>query len=257
MLQIAAFCDKIQVQGSNKESHLKKTIGILGGMGPAAAVHMFDLIIKLTKAGTDQEHIPVIIVSNPEVPDRTAAILHGGPSPLPLLVEGAKKLESAGAGLIIMPCNTAHYYYDKIIPHINIPFLHLQREAIRYIIREKKDLKRFGLTATTGTIETGLYQGLFDEAGLALITPGRDEREKIMESIYGEKGLKSGFTEEPHRLLIEVIEYLKARGAEAIVAGCSEISFALNAEELGLPVIDPVTLTVKAAIKEAGYEIKE
>lgn len=235
---------------------MKKTIGILGGMGPAAAVHMFDLIIKLTKAETDQEHIPVIIVSNPEVPDRTEAILSGGPSPLPLLVEGAKKLENAGADLIVMPCNTAHYFYDEIITHINIPFIHLQGEAIRYIKREKKDLNRFGLLATTGTIETGLYQGLFDGAGLGLITPVPENREKIMESIYGEKGLKAGYEEEPHRLLLDVIDHLKARGAEAIIAGCSEISFALEAEELGLPVIDPVTLTVKAAIKESGYEIK-
>lgn len=235
---------------------MKKTIGILGGMGPAAAVHMFDLVIKLTKAETDQDHIPVIVVSNPEVPDRTASILSGGPSSLPLLVEGAKKLENAGAGLIIMACNTAHYYYDEIMPHINIPFIHLQKEAIRYIKREKKELNRFGLLATVGTIETGLYQELFDKEGLGLITPDRNGREKIMESTYGVKGLKAGFKEEPRRLLLEVINHLSDRGAEAIIAGCSEISFALKAEEKGLPVIDPVTLTVKAAIKQAGYEIK-
>ena len=236
---------------------MKKTIGILGGMGPAAAVHMFDLVIKLTKAETDQEHIPVIVVSNPEVPDRTSAILSGGPSPLPLLVDGARKMENAGAGLIIMACNTAYYYYDEIMPHINIPFIHLQKEALRYIKREKKNLTHFGLLATTGSIETGLYQELFDKEGLGLITPDRNGREKIMESIYGEKGLKVNFTEEPRRLLLDVIEHLKERGAEAIIAGCSEISFALKAEELGLPVIDPVTLTVKAAIKEAGCEIKK
>lgn len=236
---------------------MKQTIGILGGMGPDATVNMFNLIIRFTKAGTDQEHIPVIIVSDPKVPDRSAAILSGGPSPLPMLAEGAKKLEDAGADLIVMPCNTAHYYYDEIIKHINVPFLHLQRETIRYIKNMKRGLASFGLLATTGTIETGLYQGLFDEEGLKLITPDRKGRAKIMESIYGEKGLKAGFTEEPRRLLLEVIEHLKGQGAESIIAGCSEISFALKAEELGLPVIDPIAITVKAAILEVGYELKE
>ena len=64
-----------------------KTIGILGGMGPEATVYLFELIVKMTDADKDQEHIPVIIYNNPKIPHRTDAILGGGTSPLPFLIE--------------------------------------------------------------------------------------------------------------------------------------------------------------------------
>lgn len=237
---------------------MRQTIGILGGMGPEATVHMFNLIVKYTKAGTDQDHIPIIVFNNPKIPDRTTAILHGGPSPLPALVEGAKLLEKAGAGLIVMPCHTAHYFYNEIIPHIHIPFLHLQRETLRFAEQEPGNVKRFGLIATTGTIKTGLFQAAFNESkkGLEIITPGSGDQEIMMAAMYGEKGIKRGFKEEPRELLLKVIAHLKEQEVEAIIAGCTETSLVLRETELRLPVIDPLTITAKAAILKAGYRIK-
>lgn len=251
----AAFYDKPR----RTENKMNQTIGILGGMGPEATVHMFNLIVKYTKADTDQEHIPIIIFNNPKIPDRTTAILHGGPSPLPALVEGAKLLEKAGADLIVMPCHTAHYYYNEIIPHIHIPFLHLQRETLRCVERLPGNIKRFGLIATTGTIKMGLFQAVFNESkkGLEIITPGSEDREIMMAAMYGEKGIKRGFKEEPRDLLLKVISHLKEQKAEAIIAGCTEISLVLSESELQLPVIDPLIITAKAAILKAGYKVKE
>jgi aspartate racemase len=236
---------------------MSRTIGILGGMGPEATVRMFNLIVKLTKVEKDQDHIPIIIINNPKVPDRTVAIIDEGPSPLPMLVEGAKKLERAGANLIVMPCHTAHYYYDEITKNINIPFLHLQKETRHYVELRYSNLGRFGLLATTGMLETGLFQTIFHQKGLEIIVPGEKEQGIVMTAIYGEKGIKRGFKKEPRQVLIQVINQLKEQKVGAIIAGCTEISLVLNARELQLSVIDPLKIIAAAAILKAGYELKK
>lgn len=237
---------------------MSQTIGILGGMGPEATVHMFNLIVKYTKADIDQEHIPIIVFDNPKIPDRTAAILHGGPSPLPALVEAAKLLEKAGADLIVMPCHTAHYYYNEIIPHIHIPFLHLQRETLRFLEQQPGNFKRFGLIASTGAIRMGIFQAIFNEnkKGLEIIAPGSEDQQLLMTAIYGEKGIKRGFKEEPRELILKVIAHLKEMEVQAIIAGCSETPLVLKESEFQIPVIDPLIITAKAAILKAGYKLK-
>ncbi len=235
---------------------MSQTIGILGGMGPEATVRMFKLIVKLTKAEKDQDHIPIIIFNNPKVPDRTAAIIDEGPSPLPMLIEGAKKLEEAGANFIIMPCHTAHYHYDEIIQHISIPFLHLQEETRHYVEWRYSHLTQFGLLATTGTVKTDLFQTTFHQKGLEIIVPGEKEQEMVMIAVYGEKGIKRGFKKEPRQLLMHVIKQLKEQKVEAVIAGCTEVSLVLNAEEHQLSVIDPLKIIAAAAILKAGYELK-
>lgn len=235
---------------------MSQTIGILGGMGPEATIRMFNLIVKLTKAEKDQEHIPVVIFNNPKIPDRTLAIIEEGPSPLPTLIEGAKLLENTGASFIIMPCHTAHYYYKEIIKHISIPFLHLQEETGRYLEQKFGDLKRFGLLATTGTVKTGLFQTILNERGLEVIVPETACQETLMTSIYGKKGIKCGFKKYPRELVQKVIVHLRERDVEAIIAGCTDISLVLNREELHLPVIDPLKIIAEVAIQKSGYKKK-
>jgi aspartate racemase len=235
---------------------VSQTIGILGGMGPEATVRMFNLIVKLTKAEKDQDHIPIIIFNNPQIPDRTAAIIDEGPSPLPMLIEGAKKLEAAGANFIIMPCHTAHYHYDEIIQHISIPFLHLQEETRHYVEWRYRDLTRFGLLASTGTVETDLFQTIFHQKELEIIVPGEKEQDMVMTAVYGERGIKRGFKKEPRQLLMHVINQLKEQKVEAVIAGCTEVSLVLDVQELQLSVIDPLKIIAAAAILKAGYELK-
>jgi aspartate racemase len=250
------FYDKIYIYLTKGEV-LSQTIGILGGMGPEAAVRLFNHIVKLTKAEKDQDHIPIIIINNPKIPDRTAAIIDEGPSPLPMLVEGAKKLEKAGANLIIMPCHTAHYHYDEIIKTINIPFLHLQKETRHYVELRYSHITRFGLLATTGMVESGLFQTIFQQKGLEIIVPDEKEQGIVMTAIYGEQGIKRGFKKEPRQLLIQVINQLKEQKVGAVIAGCTELSLVLNARELQLSVIDPLKIIAAAAILKAGYELKK
>lgn len=235
---------------------MSQTIGILGGMGPEATVRMFNLIVKLTKAEKDQDHIPIIIFNNPQIPDRTAAIIDEGPSPLPMLIEGAKTLETAGANFIIMPCHTAHYHYDEIIQHISIPFLHLQEETRHYVEWRYRDLKRFGLLASTGTVETDLFQTIFHQKELEIIVPGEKEQDMVMTAVYGERGIKRGFKKEPRQLLMHVINQLKEQKVEAVIAGCTEVSLVLDVQELQLSVIDPLKIIAAASILKSGYELK-
>ena len=106
---------------------MTKTVGIIGGMGPAATCDLMEKIIALTKAARDQDHLHVLTDVNTAIPDRTAAILHGGPDPVPEMRKSARRLVSAGAELLLMPCNTAHYFYDDLAASVPVPVLHMPR----------------------------------------------------------------------------------------------------------------------------------
>ena len=143
---------------------MKNTIGIVGGMGPLATCDLFRKIIEVTEAGSDQEHVRVVIDSNTEIPDRTAAILAGGKDPVPELRKSASHLVSIGADLLIMPCNTAHYFYDQVAPTVGVPFLHMIRETAACLKRQ--GVGTVGLLATDGTVQSGVYHAAFEEAGI-------------------------------------------------------------------------------------------
>lgn len=235
---------------------MKKTIGILGGMGPKATVYLFDLITRFTRAEKDGSHIPVIIFSNPQIPDRTEAIIHNGPSPLPFLIEGARFLEKAGASFIIMPCITAHFYYPDIIKKIKIPFIHLLEETALYVERHNRELQRLGLMATTGTVETRIFQNHLGKIGKEIVIPDEKNQVKVMKSIYGSEGIKAGFTRKPKKILLEVVSHLsEEKGSQAVIAGCTEIPLALKQGDLTIPLIDPLKIIALAAIKEADGEL--
>ena len=232
----------------------KKTIGILGGMGPEATVRLFDLIVQQTRAEKDSDHIPVIIMNCPEIPDRTAAITGRGESPLPHLIQAAKILERAGADFIAMPCVTAHHYYGDITQEIHIPFIHMIQETAHYIIKEMPEWKCLGLLATSGTLETGLFQRALGNKKFQIFTPDSAQQRQVMEAIYGKQGIKAGFKDKPREILSLVAVQLKQSGARALIAGCTEI--ALVIEELGsdLPVINPLRILASVAIQAVGCQ---
>jgi len=236
---------------------MKKTIGILGGMGPEATAYFFELIIKNTQAEKDQEQIPVIIYNNPKVPPRTDAILKKGPSPLPLLLEGVRILSQAGADFIVMPCVTAHYYYHDIVRQEKIPFLNLLEETLSHVKKNLPALTRVGLVASTGTLHSRLFHETFTKEGIEVIDPSKDEQEQVMEAIFGKQGIKAGFTSGPAQKIIQDIsEKLIRRGAEGVIAGCTEVPLVLKQEDLPVPLIEPLRIMALRSVKEAGYKIK-
>lgn len=227
------------------------TIGILGGMGPEATRECFDSIISHTPADSDQEHIPILVYNNPQIPDRTEAILRDGEDPLPYLETSAKKLEEAGAELIIIPCNTAHYFLSDVRNAVDIEVLNMIKETLDLINSGDKA----GLLATTGTIRTGIYENYSMQGG-EIITPSVEEQETIMDAIYGEKGIKAGHKDEKLKgKLLGVAESLRKRGADYIIAGCTEMRLVLSDSDLEeMDLLTPMDLIAEKAVRKARKE---
>ncbi len=244
---------------------MSKTIGILGGMGPEATLSLYSLIISKTPAKKDQDHIHVIINSNPAIPDRTRNIVYGEESPLAMLKEGAILLEKAGASMILIPCNTAHYFIPQIIDSISIPILHMLDLTCEYIGKEVVSSAEYasfskvpvGILATTGTIRTGLYQKYLEKYNLEAVLPTEQEQESIvMEAIYGENGVKAGYHKEPAKLLTEAAAILVKRGARFIIAGCTEVPLVLTQEMVSVPLINSMAVLAQEAVNLASEKPK-
>ena len=230
----------------------EKTIGILGGMGPEATADLFYRIIRTTPVKRDQDHLHVIIDSNSKIPDRTPAILGTGPSPLPLLVETGQRLEKAGADLLIMPCNTAHYFHAKIQEQIGIPLLHMIRLSAEYIAVKYPDVRKAGLLASDGTIISRLYHDSYGAKGIEIITPNESSQRDIMNAIY--KYIKTGDLKKGDELLNRVSLELIDAGADTVLCGCTEVSIVLHDGDLSVPVVDPLQVMAEEAVRLASGE---
>jgi aspartate racemase len=227
-----------------------KVIGVLGGMGPAATADFFQKIIQATPAKTDQDHLKVMILSNPHVSDRTAAIRGDGPDPLPELVAGAEALTRAGADFLTIPCVTAHYFFDRLEAAARIPILHLVRETATAVGVDYPALRCFGLLATTGTLQSKLFEAKFEPRGLAVLGCEPTLQDSlVMEAIYGVKRGES--LDRPRGLIREAANRLIERGAEAIIAGCTEVPLILSQGDIPVPVIDPTRYLAQAAVRRA------
>ena len=237
---------------------MKKTIGILGGMGPEATAYFYELIVNQTKAATDQDHIKAIIYSNPEIPPRTDAILGNGPNPTPLLVEGFQRLKDAGADFVVMPCVTAYFFYPEVKDQVDIPFVSLLDESVKWAKEEVPGLRKTGLVASSGTLESRLFHDVFGKAGIEVIHPEEEEQNGVMDAIFGPKGIKAGITSGfPKETLVNIAKMLVAQGADAIIAGCTEVPLVLKDMDIPVPLIDPLRIAARACIIKAGYEIKK
>ncbi len=237
---------------------MNKTIGILGGMGPEASLHMYDLIIKRTYIQTDQDHIHVIINSFPQVPPRTDAILKTGPSPTPYLVEGVRGLKRAGADFIAIPCITAHYFVPEVKKQVEFDFLSLLDESLSWAKNNIADLKTAGLIASTGTLISRLFHFNYATAGIDIISPSVAEQDQVMNTIFGKQGIKAGFvTENNKESIVEIAQTLIRRGAEAIIAGCTEVPLVLKDEDIPIPLIEPMRIAADACIIKAGHQLKD
>lgn len=228
---------------------MKKTIGIIGGMGPLATVTLFDRIVRLSPASTDQEHFRILIDNNTEIPDRTAYILNRGEDPLPHLTESAQLLEKAGADFLIMPCNTAHYFYDGICASIHIPLYHMIRETAGYVAESPSTGASVGLLATEGTVKSGIYNKIFEETGFKIVLPEQNGQKEITDLIYG---IKAGRKDIDISQFQAVADGMFRQGCRICLLGCTELSVADEMFELKGNFVDPLTVIAKKAIKEAG-----
>jgi aspartate racemase len=226
-------------------------------MGPEATAHFFSLIIRHTAAARDQDHVPVLIYNLPQIPERTPAILRKGPSPVPLLRKGVRTLARAGADFIVIPCVSAHAFLAQLRQTSPVPILSLVEESLAGARKKNRGLKRAGLLASTGTIRSGLFAKTFAKAGIEIIAPAEEEQAKVMEAVFGKDGVKAGFTEgRPRKLVLDSARRLIKRGAEAIIAGCTEIPLVLRDEDIPVPLIEPMRIAAQASIVKAGGKLR-
>ena len=232
----------------------KKVIGILGGMGPLATADLFQKITLHTAASCDQDHPRVCIDSNTNISDRTAALLHGGADPVPEMVKSAQRLESIGADLLIMPCNTAHYFLPRLQAMTEIPFLSILTAAAE-ACKAQFPGKTVGILATKGTLSAQLYQNALGEAGVPYLIPETEEQDALMRVIYD--GVKAGKGPDAYRAdLLTVVEHMMTRGAGVFLLGCTELPLAAEAVGLTVPVVDPTAELAKAAIRFCGFRVR-
>ena len=175
---------------------MKKTIGILGGMGPMATADLFKKIVANTRAGSDREHIRIYIDNNAQIPDRTAAILDGGEDPVPAMLDSLRKLEACGADCIIVPCNTAHYFVPRLQEMTDVPFVNMIEETAKTCATALPG-KVAGLIATKGTLKTGLYNAALEAAEVKYLIPNEECQDALMRVIYD--GVKADAEPESYR----------------------------------------------------------
>lgn len=195
-------------------------LGVLGGLGPMSTFYFCELLTAHTKAASDADHIDMIISSRASTPDRTAFILgRSDRDPLPAMIEEANRLSSAGAELIVIPCNTAHTFYEGLAEHSTVPILNIIRETVRYL--QKSKIRCCGLLATEGTVASGAYHRLCREAGITCIVPDPDEQKEITDIIYGsvKQNKPADFSS-----FLRVSQSLLMRGCECLILGCTELS---------------------------------
>jgi len=230
----------------------EKVVGVIGGMGPEATADLFMKVVQETDAQSDQQHLDVVVVSDPSVPDRSAAVAGHGEDPLPAIARTARRCIRAGADFLIMPCNTAHHFYRGLCDSVEIPVLHMMREVAEYLLAVHPTVQAVGLMATDGTVDSGLYQDAFCARDLKVLVPSEDDQRRVMEGIYSEHGVKAGCCQNARIHFRAVAQELVERGAEVIVAGCTEIPLALEQSDItGALLIDPTRILARAAVNHA------
>lgn len=220
-----------------------------------ATADLYRKIIERTRADRDNEHIRVYIDGNAAIPDRTAAILHGGEDPVPEMLSALRHLEACGADCIIMPCNTAHYFLPRLREQTALPILDMQRITAA-VCRERFPGKTAAILATDGTVQSGLYDRALDAEGVRWIHPGESEQKSLMHLIYGV--VKASRPMEPEKERWDaILDTLRGQGADLFILGCTELPVLAGVLPSEGPFLDPTDELAKAAIRFCGYEVKE
>lgn len=233
----------------------EKVLGILGGVGPLATIYFADLVIKMTDAKSDQEHIAMVILNHASIPDRTEYILDNTkPNPLPVMIADAQQLERDNCNYIVIPCNTAHYFFDEIQKSVSVPIINILEETVSYAQKTVPNLRCLGILATEGTVKSGAYQSIIEKHGLSCCVPSEDDQKSLMHIIYDQ--VKAGEKVDICEFL-RIVGELKKSGSDAVILGCTELSvikkdFNLNRAD----IVDSMECLARASITLCGKNIK-
>lgn len=234
-------------------------VGILGGMGPLAGVDFAAKLIDAARQAlgsqTDQEQVPFVLWSVPQIPDRVAPLFDpAAPSPLPAMIQGVRALERAGVDVIAIACNTAHAWHAELSEAVRTPILHLAEEAVHALIAAG-GVRTAGILATAATLRIGMYQERLERAGIAWIAPAEEDMEELVKPAIAL--VKRNEPEPAFELARRACERLASRGADIMILACTELPVALAAgkrrgQEFRVPVLDPAESLARACVLWAG-----
>jgi aspartate racemase len=224
---------------------MHRVVGIIGGMGPEATVDLMRRVIAKTPANDDQDHIHLIVESNPKIPSRIAHLIDGtGTDPTPELTRIALNLQRAGADALAIPCNTAHAYAHSIRRAISIPLLDMVDLTVDQIASSRR-LARVGLLASSAAIATELYAKAFANHGIEVVHP--KQQIEVMALI---KGVKRGETGSAAQAKLGRLALDLANGADVLLIGCSELS--VISAGIAVPHVDSLDVQAQAIVAFAA-----
>ena len=235
-------------------------IGVIGGIGPLATVHFLDRVVRLTDAARDQDHVNLVVLQDSSVPDRTEYLLgRSTDDPGPVLAEDARRLESLGVAAVVLPCNTADAFRDRLTAAVSVPVVSIVERTVAEAASRNESKgsspTAVGVLATEGTVAAGVYRRELARRGLTEALPGPADQAIVTEIIYGQ--VKRGLPSDGAALR-GVIDRLRAAGAGYVVLGCTELSVA--AQDHGLladrAVVDSVEALAEDTVRRGGRRLR-
>lgn len=225
-----------------------KKLGVIGGLGPMATAHFFQLLVEMTAAGTDQEHMEILIYNCPSIPDRTQYILgKSTESPVEQMVAIGRQLEQMQVDLLAIPCVTAHYFYQELEKEIHLPIVHAVWESARYLW--KRGYRKVGIMATDATVQMRIFEESMSKFGIVCVYPKEGSQKKVMHLIY--ENVKAG-TQVERELFDSVAEELFSNGAEVILLGCTELSILKQKQMTGAGCLDVTEVLAKICVEKCA-----
>lgn len=227
-------------------------MGVIGGLGPLATAYYLELMVRMTDAARDQEHPEIIIMNIPSIPDRTAYILgRSQEDPLPPMAQLGRQLKQMGASVLATPCITAHYFHEQLQEGTGLPLIH----GIRCTAQTLFDagIRKVGLMATDGTVQSGIFQQQVEQMGMELILPGEEGQKGVMTLIYDQ--VKAGVAPDM-ALFASIRDELRGKGAQAVVLGCTELSLLKKEQDLGCGILDALEVLAKESVLACGKTVK-
>lgn len=231
----------------------EKILGVIGGLGPIATAYFLELVINMTEAATDQQHLEMIIYNTPTIPDRTAYILDKtAESPLPRMLAVGKALAQQNVSYIAIPCITAHYFFSQMESGISVPLINGVEETVRHL--KENGIRKVGIMATDGTVRSGIFHRELEKQGLEPLVPHPDAQKHVMHLIYN--NVKAGVPAEMDRFAAAARD-LTEQGAEATILGCTELSLIKRDHAIGPGFLDAMEVLARQSVISCGKPLKE
>ena len=235
------------------EQHQNIRVGLFLGIGPIAGAHFYKLFEESFAGMTDYEHPIVLCYSNPQKPKVAPSPQSRSDEPSPSLLDGMTFFQRNGVDFVMAPCNSLMFYREELQRHSGIPILDIIGEVASAIKDQFPDTKKIGLLATEYTVRWKLYHQALGSTltGVEVLGPEELYQREIHHAIEEIKQGRHLQEDIPKQRLILAANHLVSRGAEVVIAGCTELPCALQSEDLrGTRLIDS-----SRVLAQAGYRI--